>query len=128
MEKEKEGAKPDEKEPEMRKPLAGRTPMGDVTSGKKFRLAVAEEKPLQLVGVINAYIAMLAERAGYRALYLSGAGVANSSYGLPDLGLTTLDNVLEDVRRITGATALPLLADADTGFGAAFMIARSVRE
>jgi len=71
---------------------------------------------------------MLAERAGFRAIYLSGAGVANSSYGLPDLGMTTLDNVLEDVRRIAGATSLPLLADADTGFGPAHMIARSVRE
>src|SRR4051812_2579630 len=100
----------------------------NASAGKRFRDAMAAERPLQLVGVINAYVAMLAERAGYRALYLSGAGVANSSYGLPDLGLTTLDNVLEDVRRITGATRLPLLADADTGFGAAFMIARSVRE
>jgi methylisocitrate lyase len=86
------------------------------------------ERPLQIVGTINAYVAMLAEKAGFRAIYLSGAGVANSSYGLPDLGMTTLDNVLEDVRRITGATSLPLLADADTGFGPAFMIARCVRE
>ena len=97
-------------------------------AGARFRAAVREEKPLQLPGVINAYVAMLAERCGYRALYLSGAGVANSSFGLPDLGLTTLDNVAEDVRRVTGATALPLLVDADTGFGPAHMIARTVRE
>lgn len=98
------------------------------SAGARLRKALAEERPLQLVGTINSYVAMLAERAGFKALYLSGAGVANSSYGLPDLGLTTLDNVLEDVRRITGATSLPLLADADTGFGPAHMIARSVRE
>jgi methylisocitrate lyase len=96
--------------------------------GLRLRKALLREQPLQIVGTINAYVAMLAEKAGFRALYLSGAGVANSSYGLPDLGMTTLDNVLEDVRRITGATSLPLLADADTGFGPAFMIARSVRE
>jgi methylisocitrate lyase len=98
------------------------------SAGARFRQALKDERPLQLVGTINAYVAMLAQLAGYRAIYLSGAGVANSSYGLPDLGMTTLDNVLEDVRRITGATSLPLLADADTGFGPAFMIARSVRE
>ncbi|MDB5102355.1 MAG: 2-methylisocitrate lyase [Fibrobacteres bacterium] len=98
------------------------------SAGARFREALKAERPLQLVGTINAYVAMLAEQAGFRALYLSGAGVANSSYGLPDLGMTTLDNVLEDVRRITGASGLPLLADADTGFGPAFMIARSVRE
>lgn len=98
------------------------------SAGARLREAVRRERPLQVVGTINAYIAMLAERAGFRAIYLSGAGVANSSYGLPDLGMTTLDNVLEDVRRITGATRLPLLADADTGFGPAHMIARSVKE
>lgn len=98
------------------------------SAGARFRQALGEERPLQIVGVINAYVAMLAEQAGFRAVYLSGAGVANSSYGLPDLGITTLDNVLEDVRRITGAVSLPLLADADTGFGSAFNIARSVRE
>jgi methylisocitrate lyase len=98
------------------------------TPGGLFRKALRDERPLQVVGVINAYVGMLAEQAGFRALYLSGAGVANSSYGLPDLGITTLDNVLEDVRRITGATELPLLADADTGFGAAFSIARAVKE
>jgi methylisocitrate lyase len=98
------------------------------SAGARLRRALREERPLQVVGTINAYVARLAERAGFRAIYLSGAGVANSSYGLPDLGMTTLDNVLEDVRRITAATRLPLLADADTGFGPAFMIARSVRE
>jgi methylisocitrate lyase len=98
------------------------------SAGARLRKALQEEKPLQVVGTVNAYIAMLARRAGFRALYLSGAGVANSSYGLPDLGMTTLDNVLEDVRRIAGAVDLPLLADADTGFGPAHMIARSVRE
>ncbi|MEX0763416.1 MAG: methylisocitrate lyase [Dehalococcoidia bacterium] len=96
--------------------------------GRRFRRAVAAEKPLQLVGVINAYAAVMAEHAGFRALYLSGSGVATASYGLPDLGITTLDNVLEDVRRITAATDLPLLVDADTGWGAAFMIGRTIRE
>jgi methylisocitrate lyase len=90
--------------------------------------ALEVESPLQVVGVINAYAALLAQRAGFQALYLSGAGVANASYGLPDLGLTTLDNVLEDVRRITAVTSLPLLVDADTGWGGAFMIARAVKE
>lgn len=96
--------------------------------GFALRKAVKEEIPLQVVGAINAYAAMMAETAGYRALYLSGAGVANASYGLPDLGITSLDNVLEDVRRITSASTLPLLVDADTGFGGAFNIARTVRE
>jgi methylisocitrate lyase len=87
------------------------------------------ERPLQLAGTINAYCALLAERAGFRALYLSGAGVANASFGLPDLGLTTLTSVCEDVRRITGATRLPLLVDADTGWGpAAPMISHAIRE
>jgi len=86
------------------------------------------EQPLQLPGAINAYCALLAERAGFRALYLSGAGVANASFGLPDLALTTLDNVCEDVRRITGVCGLPLVADADTGWGTALMIARAMRE
>jgi methylisocitrate lyase len=98
----------------------------DLPPGARLRAALIAEKPLQIVGAINAYCAMLAERSGMRALYLSGAGVANASYGLPDLGITTLDNVLEDVRRITAATALPLLVDADTGFGGAFSIARTV--
>jgi methylisocitrate lyase len=98
------------------------------TPGARLRTAVAEEEPLQVVGAINAYCALLAQRCGHRSLYLSGAGVANASYGLPDLGVTSLDNVLEDARRITGACPLPLLVDADTGFGGAFSIARTVRE
>jgi methylisocitrate lyase len=96
--------------------------------GAAFRQAVAEEKPLQVVGAINAYAAMMAERVGFRALYLSGGGVANASYGVPDLGITTLNDVLEDVSRITNASALPLLVDADTGFGGAFNIARTIRQ
>lgn len=100
----------------------------EVTPGGRLRKALGEERPLQVVGAINAYAAMLAERAGFRALYLSGAGVANASFGLPDLGMTTLTDVAEDVRRITGASRLPLLVDADTGWGHAFMIARTVRE
>src|SRR5499427_8930630 len=99
-----------------------------LTAGARLRAAVETERPLQLVGTINAYAALLAARAGFRAIYLSGAGVANSSYGLPDLGITSLDNVCEDVRRITGACELPLLVDADTGFGGAFNIARTTRE
>jgi methylisocitrate lyase len=98
------------------------------TPGMRLRAAVAAERPLQVIGAINAYCALLAQRAGFKALYLSGAGVANASYALPDLGITTLENVLEDVRRITAATPLPLLVDADTGFGGAFNIARSVKE
>ncbi len=86
------------------------------------------ERPLQLAGAVNAYCALLAERAGFRALYLSGAGVANASFGLPDLGLTTLQDVCEDLRRITGATRLPVLVDADTGWGPALMIARAIGE
>lgn len=96
--------------------------------GRRFRDALLAEKPLQVVGAINAYCAMLAERAGFRALYLSGAGVANASYGLPDLGITTLADVLEDVSRITRATTLPLLVDIDTGWGTAFNIARAIRD
>lgn len=98
------------------------------TPGARLRLAVQEEQPLQVVGAVNAYHAMMAERTGYRALYLSGGGVAACSYGLPDLGMTSLDNVLEDVRRITAATDLPLLVDADTGWGGAFNIARTVKQ
>ncbi|HYW04787.1 MAG TPA: methylisocitrate lyase [Gammaproteobacteria bacterium] len=100
----------------------------ETSPGARLRAAVEAEHPLQVVGTINAYSALLAERSGFRAIYLSGAGVANASYGLPDLGLTTLNDVCEDVRRIAGATDLPLLVDADTGWGQAFMIARSVRE
>ena len=97
------------------------------SAGAKFRAAVQDEKPLQIVGAINAYHARLAERCGYHALYLSGGGVAAGSLGVPDLGISTLDDVLTDVRRITDATGLPLLVDADTGFGSAFSIARTVR-
>ncbi|MBK1645557.1 methylisocitrate lyase [Thiocapsa imhoffii] len=97
------------------------------TPGARLRIAVEDEHPLQVVGAVNAYHAMMAERTGYRALYLSGGGVAACSYGIPDLGMTSLDNVLEDVRRITDATSLPLLVDADTGWGGAFNIARTVR-
>jgi len=96
--------------------------------GARFRSALEIEKPLQVVGTINAYCALLADRAEFRALYLSGAGVANASYGLPDLGLTTLNDVLQDVSRITSVTSLPLLVDVDTGWGGAFMIARTVKE
>jgi methylisocitrate lyase len=93
-----------------------------------LRKAIEEEVPLQVVGTINAYCALLAERAGFKALYLSGAGAANASFGLPDLGITTLSDVCEDVRRITAATQVPLLVDADTGWGSAFNIARTVRD
>jgi methylisocitrate lyase len=98
------------------------------TAGARLRAAVEAERPLQVVGTINAYAALLAERAGFRAIYLSGAGVANASFGLPDLGVTTLNDVCEDVRRITGKCSLPLLVDADTGFGSAFNIARTCRD
>jgi len=97
------------------------------TPGAKLRAAVAAERPLQVVGAINALHARMAERVGYRALYLSGGGVAAGSLGVPDLGITTLDDVLTDVRRITDVTSLPLLVDIDTGFGSAFNLARSVR-
>lgn len=96
--------------------------------GRRLREAVSIERPLQVVGTINAYSAIMAEQVGFRALYVSGAGVANASYGLPDLGITTLPDVLEDVRRITSVTELPVLVDADTGFGGAFQIARTIRE
>jgi len=97
-------------------------------AGARLRAAVEAERPLQVIGTINAYAALLAGRAGFRALYLSGAGVANASFGLPDLGVTTLNDVCEDVRRITGKCELPLLVDADTGFGSAFNIARTCRD
>src|SRR5215204_583969 len=87
------------------------------TAGARLRAALEAERPLQVVGVINAYAALLAEESGFKALYLSGAGVANASYGIPDVGTTTLEDVLIDVRRITGRTRLPLLVDADTGWG-----------
>jgi methylisocitrate lyase len=99
------------------------------TPGARLRQAVLEERPLQVVGAVNAYHAMMAEREGYRALYLSGGGVAAGSLGLPDLGVSNLHDVLEDLRRITYATDLPVLVDADTGFGpSAFNIERTVRE
>lgn len=96
--------------------------------GKLLRLAIASEKPLQIVGTINPYCAMMAEKVGHKAIYLSGAGVANASYGLPDLGMTCLSDVLDDVRRITGACALPLLVDIDTGWGGTFSIGRTIKE
>lgn len=98
-----------------------------LTAGAKFRAALAAEKPLQVVGAINAYAARMAEATGFRALYLSGGGVAANSLGLPDLGISTMDDVLIDIRRITEASSLPLLVDADTGWGGAFNIARTVR-
>ncbi len=104
------------------------TSAGNHSAGARFRAAVEEEVPLQVVGAINAYSALLAARAGFKAIYLSGAGVANASFGLPDLGITTLNDVCEDVRRVSGACPLPLLVDADTGFGAAFNLARTTRE
>ncbi len=97
------------------------------SQGQKFRDAVANEKPLQVIGAINAYHARLAEQTGYKAIYLSGGGVAAGSLGLPDLGISTLDDVLTDVRRITDVCSLPLLVDVDTGFGGAFNIARTVK-
>ncbi len=97
------------------------------SAGLRLRQALDQERPLQIVGAINAYAALMAREVGFRALYLSGAGVANASYGLPDLGMTTLDNVLEDASRITSACELPLLVDIDTGFGGAFNIARTIK-
>lgn len=99
-----------------------------MSAGKKFREALKRNKPLQIVGAINAYAAMMAEKSGHQAIYLSGGGVANASYGLPDLGMTSLNDVLEDVRRITGASSLPLLVDIDTGWGGAFNISRTITE
>jgi methylisocitrate lyase len=99
-----------------------------LSPGARFWAALQAEKPLQVAGAINAYAALLAQQAGFKALYLSGAGVANASFGLPDLGITSLNDVAEDVRRICGASDLPLLVDADTGFGGAFNIARCLRE
>ena len=98
------------------------------SAGARLWKALDAERPLQVVGAVNAYSALLAERAGFRALYLSGAGVANASYGMPDLGITSMNDVCEDIRRITGATELPLLVDADTGWGAAFNIARTTHD
>jgi len=98
------------------------------TPGARFRDAVAQTKPLQIVGVVNAYVAIMAQRSGHQAIYLSGSGVAAASHGLPDLGITTLDDVVEDARRVTAASELPLLVDVDTGFGSAFNIARTIKE
>jgi len=98
-----------------------------ISPGTRFRSAVREEKPLQVVGAINAYAARLAERTGFKALYVSGGGVAASSLGVPDLGITTMDDVLTDVRRITDNTGLPVLVDIDTGWGSAFNIARTIK-
>jgi methylisocitrate lyase len=95
------------------------------SAGARLRTAVDAERPLQIVGTVNAYSSLLAERAGFRAIYLSGAGVANTSFGLPDLGMTSLNDVCEEVRRISSATDLPLLVDADTGWGGAFNIAKT---
>ncbi len=97
-----------------------------MSAGSRFHAALEAERPLQVVGTINAYTALLAEQAGFRAIYLSGAGVANASFGMPDLAMTTLNDVCEDIRRIASATQLPLLVDADTGWGSAFMIARTI--
>jgi len=99
-----------------------------MSAGKRFREALSAETPLQIVGAVNAYSALQATKVGYKALYLSGAGVANSSYGLPDLGMTMLEDVCIDIRRITSITDLPLLVDADTGWGHAFNIVRTVQE
>ncbi len=98
-----------------------------LTQGQKFRQAIVDNHPLQIVGTINAYTAMMAERIGHKAIYLSGGGIANASYGLPDLGITTLNDVLVDVERVTNACSLPLLVDIDTGFGGAFNIARTIK-
>src|ERR1700751_2051877 len=95
--------------------------------GASFRAALVAESPLQVIGAINAYAARMAEHVGFRALYLSGGGVAANSLGMPDLGISTLEDVLIDVRRITEVTALPLLVDIDTGWGGAFNIARTIR-
>tara|TARA_B100000768_G_scaffold51940_1_gene50544 strand:- start:2065 stop:2931 length:867 start_codon:yes stop_codon:yes gene_type:complete len=99
-----------------------------MSSGKKFRQALAENNPLVIPGAINAYSAILAEQSGHKALYLSGGGVAAASYGIPDLGITTMEDVLIDVRRISNASSLPLLVDIDTGWGGAFNISRTIKE
>ena len=102
-------------------------PGNQQSPGARFRGAVTEEKPLQVIGAINAYTARMAEATGFRALYLSGGGVAANSLGMPDLGISTMEDVLIDVRRITDVTTLPLLVDIDTGWGGAFNIARTIR-
>jgi methylisocitrate lyase len=102
--------------------------MSPLSAGARLREAVESEQPLQVVGAVNAFSALLAERSGFKAIYLSGAGVANASFGVPDLGITSRNDVCEDVRRVTSATAVPLLVDADTGWGAAFNIARTTSD
>jgi methylisocitrate lyase len=102
-------------------------PGSNASPGARFRAAVSDERPLQVVGAVNAYTAKMAAACGFQALYLSGGGVAANSLGVPDLGISTMDDVLTDIRRITDACALPLLVDADTGWGSAFNIARAVR-
>ena len=102
--------------------------MSRTTPGLKFRQAVAENNPLQVVGTVNAYSAIMAQKCGHKAIYLSGGGVAACSLGIPDLGISTLKDVLEDASRITDASSLPLLVDIDTGWGGAFNIARCIRE
>ncbi len=102
--------------------------MSSTSAGARFRQALREESPLQVMGTVNAYAAMMAKQVGYRAIYLSGAGVANYSYGLPDLGITSLEDVLIDVRRITAAVDTPLLVDIDTGWGGVFNIGRTIKE
>lgn len=102
--------------------------MNHISPGRRFRDAVAKERPLQIIGAINAYSALLAERAGFEALYLSGGGVAACSLGIPDLAITTLNDVLIDAGRITRVTDKPLLVDIDTGWGGAFNIARAIRD
>jgi methylisocitrate lyase len=99
-----------------------------MNKGNTLRELIHKQPPLQIVGTINAYTALMAEKIGHKAIYLSGGGVANASYGLPDLGMTSLDNVLEDVRRITAASSLPLLVDIDTGWGGAFNIAQTIKK
>lgn len=99
-----------------------------LSPGARFRAAIKAENPLQVVGTINAYAAIMAEQIGHKAIYLSGGGVANASYGLPDLGMTSLNDVIADVQRITAATSVPLLVDIDTGWGGAFNIAKTVRD
>ncbi|HAJ75637.1 MAG TPA: methylisocitrate lyase, partial [Gammaproteobacteria bacterium] len=101
--------------------------MNTLSPGAKFRQALKDHKPLQIVGTINAYCAMLAEDSGHDAIYLSGGGVANASYGLPDLGITSLNDVIADVERICNATDIPLLVDIDTGWGGAFNIGRTIK-
>ena len=99
-----------------------------LSPGAKFRAAIEAGNPLQVVGTVNAFTAMMAEQIGHQAIYLSGGGVANISYGLPDLGMTSLNDVTVDVQRITAATTVPLLVDIDTGWGGAFNIAKTIRD